>query len=124
MLSAVLFGMLLVIGNTMAQSVRERTNELAVLKTLGFSNGRVLYLVIAESCLLAVCGAVLGLVLSWGVVTPLVGTMLKQFLPVFYVPVWGLALGLGVALLLGVLTGLVPGLQAMRLRIVDALRKV
>jgi len=123
-LSAVLFGMLLVIGNTMAQSVRERTNELAVLKTLGFSNGLVLFLVIAESCLLALAGAGLGLLLSWGVVTPLVGMMLKQFLPVFYVPAWGLLLGLATALLLGLLTGLVPGIQAMRLRIVDALRKV
>jgi putative ABC transport system permease protein len=122
--SAVLFGMLLVIGNTMAQSVRERTNELAVLKTLGFSNGMVLSLVIAESCLLALFGAGLGLLLSWGVLTPLVGMMLKQFLPVFYVPGWGIALGFGIALLLGILTGLVPGVQAMRLRIVDALRKV
>jgi putative ABC transport system permease protein len=122
-MSAVLLGMLLVIGNTMAQSVRERTNELAVLKTLGFKNGRVLFLVIAESCLLALCGAGLGLLISWAVV-PVVGAKFRQFLPVFYVPVWGLLLGVAVALLLGVLTGLVPGLQAMRLRIADALRKV
>jgi putative ABC transport system permease protein len=122
--SAVLFGMLLVIGNTMAQSVRERTNELAVLKTLGYSNRLVLFLVIAESCLLALCGAGLGLLLSWGVLTPLVGKMLKQFLPVFFIPAWGILLGLAVALVLGMLTGLVPGIQAMRLRIVDALRKV
>jgi putative ABC transport system permease protein len=122
--SAVLFGMLLVIGNTMAQSVRERTNELAVLKTLGYGNGLVLFLVIAESCLLALFGAGLGLLLSWGVLTPLVGNLLKQFLPVFYIPAWGILLGLGIALLLGLLTGLVPGIQAMRLRIVDALRKV
>jgi putative ABC transport system permease protein len=122
--SAVLFGMLLVIGNTMAQAVRERTNELAVLKTLGYGNGLVLFLVIAESCLLAVSGAALGLLFSWAVLTPLVGTMLKQFLPVFFIPGWGILLGLGIALLLGLLTGLVPGIQAMRLRIVDALRKV
>jgi putative ABC transport system permease protein len=122
--SAVLFGMLLVIGNTMAQSVRERTNELAVLKTLGFGNGLVLFLVIAESCLLALTGAVLGLLFSWAVLTPLVGMMMKQFLPVFYIPGWGIALGLAIALVLGLLTGLLPGIQAMRLRIVDALRKV
>jgi putative ABC transport system permease protein len=123
-MSAVLLGMLLVIGNTMAQSVRERTNELAVLKTLGFGNGLVLFLVIAESCLLALSGAVLGLVISWGIVAPFVGKMFKQFLPVFYVPAWGLLLGLGVALALGAFTGFVPGIQAMRLRIADALRKV
>jgi putative ABC transport system permease protein len=122
--SAVLFGMLLVIGNTMAQSVRERTNELAVLKTLGFSNGLVLVLVVAESCLLALAGAGLGLLFSWGVLTPVVGMMMKQFLPVFYIPGWGIVLGLGIALVLGLLTGLLPGIQAMRLRIVDALRKV
>jgi putative ABC transport system permease protein len=122
--SAVLFGMLLVIGNTMAQAVRERTNELAVLKTLGFGNGLVLFLVIAESCLLALCGAALGLLVSWGVFIPVVGKMLKQFLPVFFIPGWGFVLGIGIALLLGLLTGLVPGIQAMRLRIVDALRKV
>lgn len=122
--SAVLFGMLLVIGNTMAQSVRERTNELAVLKTLGFSNGLVLFLVIAESCLLALVGAGLGLLFSWGVLTPLVGKILKQFLPVFFIPAWGILLGIGIALVLGLLTGLLPGIQAMRLRIVDALRKV
>jgi putative ABC transport system permease protein len=122
--SAVLFGMLLVIGNTMAQSVRERTNELAVLKTLGFSNGLVLVLVIAESCLLALAGAGLGLLFSWAVLVPVVGMMMKQFLPVFYIPGWGIVLGLGIALVLGLLTGLMPGIQAMRLRIVDALRKV
>jgi putative ABC transport system permease protein len=122
--SAVLFGMLLVIGNTMAQSVRERTNELAVLKTLGFSNPRVLVLVIAESCLLALFGAALGLLFSWGVLTPVVGTLLKQFLPTFYIPAWGILLGLAIALGLGLITGLLPGIQAMRLRIVDALRKV
>jgi putative ABC transport system permease protein len=122
--SAVLFGMLLVIGNTMSQAVRERTNELAVLKTLGFGNGLVLFLVIAESCLLALTGAGLGLLLSWGVLTPIVGKLVKQFLPLFYLPGWGIALGLGIALVLGLLTGLLPGIQAMRLRIVDALRKV
>jgi putative ABC transport system permease protein len=122
--SAVLFGMLLVIGNTMAQTVRERTNELAVLKTLGYGNGLVLFLVIAESCLLALLGAGVGLLLSWGVLAPLVGKLLKQFLPVFYIPAWGILLGVGIALFLGLLTGLLPGIQAMRLRIVDALRKV
>ena len=122
--SAVLFGMLLVIGNTMSQAVRERTNELAVLKTLGFGNGLVLFLVIAESCLLALAGAGLGLLLSWGVLAPVISKLFRQFLPVFYVPGWGVALGFGVALVLGLLTGLLPGLQAMRLRIVDALRKV
>lgn len=122
--SAVLLAMLLVVGNTMAQAVRERTNELAVLKTLGFTNGQVLGLVIAESCLLSLLGALLGLVLSWAVLAPGIGQALRQFLPVFYVPAGAIALGLAVALLLGLLSSLMPGLQAMRLRIVDALRRV
>jgi putative ABC transport system permease protein len=122
-LSAVFFTILLVAGNTMAQSVRERTNELAVLKTLGFSHGQVLALVLAESCFIALLGGALGLGLAWLVIT-LMGDPTGGFLPLFYVSGDKLALGAVLALLLGIATGLLPALQAMRLRIVDALRRV
>lgn len=122
-LSAVFFTILLVAGNTMAQSVRERTNELAVLKTLGFSHGQVLGLVLAESCFLAVLGGALGLGLAWLIIT-FVGDPTGGFLPVFYLPGRQAAIGAGLALLLGFATGLPPAFQAMRLRIVDALRRV
>jgi len=121
--SAVFFTILLVAGNTMAQSVRERTSELAVLKTLGFTNRQVLGLVLAESLFLALLAGGLGLLVAWTLIT-LGGDPTHGFLPIFYLPARGLVLGVALALLLGLLTGAVPALQAMRLRIVDALRRV
>jgi putative ABC transport system permease protein len=122
-LAAVFFTILLVAGNTMAQSVRERTAELAVLKTLGFSHGKVLGLVLVESCLLAALGGVLGLGVAWTLITVL-GDPTNGSLPVFYFPDRDVALGVALTLLLGLVTGLLPAVQAMRLRIVDALRRV
>jgi putative ABC transport system permease protein len=121
--SAVFFTILLVAGNTMAQSVRERTSELAVLKTLGFTNRQVLALVLAESLFLALLAGGFGLLIAWTLVT-LGGDPTHGFLPIFYLPTQGLVLGVALALLLGLLTGAVPAIQAMRLRIVDALRRV
>lgn len=120
-MGAVFFTILLVAGNTMAQSVRERTSELAVLKTLGFSDTRVLTLVLAESCTIAALGGGLGLGLASLVTAS--GDPTKGMLPAFYIP--GPALLAGVALIaaLGVFTGIFPALHAMRLRIVDALRR-
>jgi len=120
--SAVFFTMLLVAGNTMAQSVRERTSELAVLKTLGYGDGLVMGLVLLESCLLALAGGALGLGLAWLITAR--GDPTGGFLPVFYLPARDLAAGFGFAVALGVATGALPAWQAMRLRIVDALRRV
>jgi putative ABC transport system permease protein len=120
-LTAVFFTILLVTGNTMAQSVRERTSELAVLKTLGFTDARVLLLVLAESFALALLGGGLGLGLGWLMVQA--GDPTGGGLPLFFIPVKDLWLGAGLALLLGFVSGLLPAVQAMRLRIVDALRR-
>jgi len=120
--AAVFLTLLLVVGNTMALSIRERTGELAVLKTLGFTHGQVLVLVLAESCVVALLGALLGLAFALAVI-PGIGKMLQQFLPVFFVPPQDIVLGIVVALLLGLAAGLPPALQAMRLRIVEALRR-
>ena len=122
-LGAVFFTLLLVAGNTMAQSVRERTGELAVLKTLGFSRGQVLGLVLAESCLLALLGGGLGIAVAWGLITVL-GDPTHGQLPVFYFPGPYITLGAALAVLLGLVTGALPAVRAMRLRIVDALRRV
>jgi putative ABC transport system permease protein len=119
---AVFLTLLLVVGNTMALSIRERTGELAVLKTLGFTHVQVLVLVLAESCVVALLGALLGLAFALAVI-PVLGKMLQQFLPVFFVPPRDVVLGIVVALLLGAAAGLPPALQAMRLRIVEALRR-
>jgi putative ABC transport system permease protein len=120
--SAVFFTLLLVAGNTMAQSVRERTSELAVLKTLGYSDGLVMGLVLFESCLLALVAGAAGLSLAWAVDRR--GDPTGGFLPVFYLPPRDLVLGLAFAGALGLATGALPAWQAMRLRIVDALRRV
>jgi putative ABC transport system permease protein len=117
------FMLLLIVANTMAQSVRERTSELAVLKTLGFSHGQVLGFVLAESCLLALLGGALGLGLAWVLITA-VGDPTNGQLPVFFLPAKDAALGAAVAVLFGLATGALPAMQAMRLRIVDALRRV
>lgn len=121
--TAVFFTLLLVTGNTMAQSVRERTSELAVLKTLGFGNGRVVALILAESLLLAIVGGGLGLLLARPLVAGL-HAALASVLPILYLPDRAFAVGAVFVIALGLLTGAIPALMAMRLRIVDALRRV
>ena len=118
---AVLFTILLVAANTMGQSVRERTSELAVLKTLGFTDQGVLALVLAESILLATVGGAIGLGLSWMLIQQ--GDPTGGFLPAFFVPPGDLVIGAGLTVLLGIASGILPGVQAVRLRIVDALRR-
>ena len=120
-LAAVFFTLLLVAGNTMAQSVRERTNELGVLKSLGFSHLGVLALVLAESCLLAILGGGMGLAL--GALFVGAGDPTGGFLPVFYFPGKDVVMGVVYVMLLGFVAGTLPALQAMRLRIVDALHR-
>jgi putative ABC transport system permease protein len=120
-LVAVLFTILLVVGNTMAQAVRERTNELAVLKTLGFSNATVLALVLAESMFIAVVGGGLGLAVAWAIVAR--GDPTGGLLSPFVLPQRDVVLGIGLMAAVGVAAGLLPAAGAMRLRIVDALRK-
>jgi putative ABC transport system permease protein len=120
-LAAVLFTLLLVVGNTMAQAVRERTSELAVLKTLGFSDVTVLSLVLAESLFVALVGGGLGLLLAWLFV--LRGDPTGGRLPAFYLPGRDLLLGVVLMVLAGVAAGILPAAGAMRLKITDALRK-
>jgi putative ABC transport system permease protein len=121
-LGAVFFTILLVTGNTISQSVRERTGELGVLKAIGFTNGQVLALVLAESCLLAVLGGALGLGLARLLTAG--GDPTGGMLPMFFFPNRDLLAGLGYSLALGLVTGIFPALQAMRLRVADALRRM
>ena len=120
-LSAVFFTILLVAGNTMAQAVRERTEELGVLKALGFTNELVLVLVIVESCLIAGVGGLAGLGLAW--LFTLGGSPVPSILPVFYLPPYDLLIGVALVFLLGIVAGILPALQAMRLQIAVALRR-
>jgi len=121
-LGAVFFTILLVTGNTMAQTVRERTGELGVLKAIGFTSQQVLALVLGESCVLAVIGGVLGLGLAWLITSH--GDPTGGMLPQFYFPIRDLLIGVGLSVVLGFVTGIFPALQAMRLRVADALRRM
>lgn len=121
-LGAVFFTILLVTGNTMAQAVRERTGELGVLKAIGFTNGQIVALVLAESCLLTVIGGALGLGLAWMMISR--GDPTSGLLPMFYLPKRDLLTGLGISVVLGFITGIFPALQAMRLRVADAVRRI
>jgi putative ABC transport system permease protein len=119
---AVLFTILLVAANTMAQAIRERTNELAILKTLGFSEGRILALVLLESLLIAAIGGGLGLLVSLPIISA-VSLQTNGLIPPLFLPREDVVMGALIIVALGVLTGLWPALQASRLKIVDALRR-
>lgn len=122
-LGAVFFTLLLVAGNTMSQSVRERISELAVLKTLGFKDGTVLAIVMTESILIVLIGGLVGLLLGW-LASVAVSSALAGMMPAGIVISPALAaLAVGLMILTGVAAGLFPALKAMRLSIVDALAR-
>ncbi len=138
-LSAVLFAvdvisvvilviMMLVLGNTIAMGVRERTNEYGVLKALGFSGQQIAGFVLGEAVTIALVGGVLGVVFAYPFVELGIGRWLEenmgQFFPYFRVPPVVTALALALAILLGVLAAAIPAWNASRLRVVDALRRV
>lgn len=115
---AVLFTLLFLTANTMMQSVNERTPELAVLKTLGFSDGKVLTLVLIEAIALCAVAAAIGLALA---TLAFNSGVLRQIFGNFKMPMIVIAMGGGVALLLALVSGLPPAWRARQLHIVDAL---
>jgi putative ABC transport system permease protein len=119
-MAAVFFTLILLTGNTMAQAVRERIPELAILKTIGFSNRSVLSLVLAESVLLLALGGVVGLFLSGAAVSG-IRAKLGPLIPMLPVTAHTWLDGIALAILIGLLVGVLPALRGMRLRIVDAL---
>jgi len=121
--SAVFFTMLLVTGNTMAQSVRERINEIAVLKTLGYSKRVVAGLVLTESFAITALGGAIGLGLA-ALAAESMSAMLAQFFPVLGIPSSTYVIGAVLIVVLSVLAALLPSAEAWRLKITDALRKV
>ena len=122
---AVVFSLLCVAGNAMAMSMRERTSELAVLKAIGFTRGRILFLVLTESVLVAGLGGALGSLGCKGLFEVVdVAQYTAGFLPVFFIP-WNVALqGLAVSLFVGFASGFVPAVRAANLSVVDGLRRV
>jgi putative ABC transport system permease protein len=119
--AAVFFTILLVAGNTMAYAVRERTNELAVLKAVGFTDRGVLGLVLGESFLLTALGGGIGLGLAWSLIS--MGDPTNGSLPVFYFPIRDLVVGILLIGVMALLAGILPARQAQRLQIADALRR-
>ena len=119
--AAVFFTILLVAGNTMAYSVRERTNELAVLKAIGFSDRKVLGLVLGEAMLLTCLGGGLGLGLAALLIS--FGDPTRGSLPVFFFPIREVFIGVGLVLGMGLITGILPALRAQHLHIAEALRR-
>lgn len=121
--SAVTFTILLVSGNTMAMSVRERVREVGVLRTLGFTRGNVMLLLVAESVVIALIGGVIGLLLAGGLCA-LVRTLPSGFanLSQIRLPIPVMIICLSVAALIGIVSPLIPAWGASRRSIVDALR--
>jgi putative ABC transport system permease protein len=120
---AVFFTMLLVTANTMGQSIRERLNEIGVMKTLGYSNASVTGLVLGEAVLVTALGGAIGLLLA-SLFSTLLGSAVAQFFPVLGMPPSTFAIGAVLIVVLGVAAAALPCTQAAQLKIVDALRKV
>lgn len=117
---AVFFTLVILTGNTMVQAVRERIPELAILKTIGFTDRSVLALVLAESVLLLVIGGLIGLGLAAGAM-PAVSAASGGAIQLGTMPGATWAMGVGLMLAIGAAVGLIPAVRAMRLNIVDAL---
>ncbi len=122
---AVVFSLLCVASNAMAMSMRERTREIAVLKAIGFEKGLILFIVLAESMLVAGFGGALGSLGCKALFEVVdLSKFTSGFLPFFYIP-WSVALqGLGVSLFVGFASGFVPAMQAANRSVIDGLRRV
>jgi putative ABC transport system permease protein len=119
--TTVLFMFGMVAASTMVQSVRERTSELAVLKTLGFTDGSILALVLSESLFITLTGGGLGLAVAWLITRQ--GDPTGGLLPLFELPPKDIVTGVVLLVLMGLVAGIMPAIGAMRLRITDALRR-
>jgi putative ABC transport system permease protein len=119
---AVVVTTLFVAGNTMAMSVRERTMEIAVMRTLGFQSAAIFLLIAGEGLLMSIGGGVVGALLA-RLLTP---TFFPTggFIPQVSVGTLNVAIGVGLSAVIGIIAGLIPATMASRLKIVDALRRV
>jgi putative ABC transport system permease protein len=118
----VFFTLLLITGSNMAMSVRERTSEIGIMKTLGFSGAGILFMVLAESLIIALAGGGIGLIIAK--LYTLKGDPTGGLLTAFYLSPRNILMGLIIAVLIGLAAGVIPAVQSMRLKIVDALRRV
>ena len=121
---AVIITTLFVAGNTMAMSVRERTTEVAVMRTLGFPAHTIFFLITAEAVVMAAVGGLIGAALARLFASSENFTGLSGIVPAFYVSPQNIALGLALAIFIGLTAGIIPATMAARLKVVDALRRV
>lgn len=121
--AAVVIATLFVAGNTMAMSVRERTTEIAVMRTLGFPSGTIFALVAVEALLMSLVGGAIGILLARAVINPSVFGG-GGFMPALSVNTLNLVIGVALSAFIGIVAGIIPATLASRLRIVDALRRV
>lgn len=122
--SAVVLTMLLVSANTMMMSARERTREMGILKSIGFTDGHVFLLLIGEAIVISLIGAAGGIGFAWFLTNVVQYNPKPDFFPIFFLPVDSMITGLGLALVTGFLSGIVPALSGMRLKATEALRSV
>jgi putative ABC transport system permease protein len=122
--TVVIFTMLLISANTMMMSGRERTHEMAILKAVGFGDEYVFALLVGEAVVIGLLGFLLGAGGTWVLINGAHWNPKPDFFPVFKVPDMAMFSALGIAVLTGVLSGLVPGLAALRLRAAEALRSI
>lgn len=120
--SVVFFTLLLISGSNMGLAIRERTHEIGVLKTIGFSDVKILLLILLEASSYALTGGVLGLLLCK--LMTLGGDPTGGMLPVFYLSMSTILLGVIVTFMVGIISGLIPALNGMNLKIVDAMRRL
>ena len=114
---------LMIVGTTMIMAVTERTKEIAVMKTLGFQSGRIFSMILAESVLLTLLGGLIGLAIAWGLIKFVLGPVLVGFLPGLGVSPEVFMVGVPMMVGLGLITGAIPAIKAMRTNIVSALGK-
>ncbi len=124
----ILLIMTMILANTIAMSVRERTHEYGILRAVGFHPGHILGFILGESILVAIVGGVVGVLLTLLLVNGLMGPYVEEnmagMFPYFSAPIGVLVLALGMAVLLGVVAGVLPAYRASRLRVTDALRRL
>jgi putative ABC transport system permease protein len=124
----ILLIMMLILGNTIAMGVRERTNEYGVLKALGFSGGHIAMFIVVESMVIAIVGGAVGLLVGYPLIQLGIGRTLEEnmgnFFPYFRIPPQVAVSAILLALTLGLIAAAIPAFNASRLRVVDALRRV
>ena len=120
--------MMLILGNTIAMSVRERTQEYGVMRAIGFQPGHLVTLVLGESAAIGIAGGALGLALCYPLIDKLIGPMMEDqftsFFPYFRLAEADAFIALGVSVLVAVVAAIIPAIQASKLDVVDALRRV